>query len=196
MNSVQATEGKALLLPAEMEMIRATLLAGAGADGLGNPEGFTGNPEQGTTTMVPEELFRKYTETDSRPLTPAPTLASGPLASTRHGQEDSPARCNPRERTTLVLDLRTNSQEVYNQVSSQINNKVKNFKNGSLDFSGERDFELARSDSGASTDTSTRRYFKADSRSASEISRSATAFSDTAATDRPSQRRCEISIQF
>lgn len=25
---------------------------------------------------VPEELFRKYTDTDSRPLTPAPTVAS------------------------------------------------------------------------------------------------------------------------
>jgi len=25
---------------------------------------------------VPEELFRRYTETDSRPITPAPTVAS------------------------------------------------------------------------------------------------------------------------
>lgn len=114
----QATEGKALLLPEEMEMIRTSLLAvGAGGGGgevvAGNVGGSGGdgyNAEM-TASAVPEELFRKYTETDSRPLTPAPTLASGPTVLTGCAvQEDLPATCNPRERTTLVLDLRTSSQ--------------------------------------------------------------------------------------
>lgn len=98
-------------------MIRTSLLAmGAG----GNRGEMTGNVggdagDSYNTDMigsaVPEELFRKYTETDSRPLTPAPTLASGPTALTNHAtQEDLPVTCIPRERTTLVLDLRTNSQ--------------------------------------------------------------------------------------
>ncbi|XP_050445530.1 uncharacterized protein LOC126848583 [Cataglyphis hispanica] len=113
-----ATEGKALLLPEEMEMIRTSLLAmGAGGNRgemmTGNVGGDTGdgyNTEM-IASAVPEELFRKYTETDSRPLTPAPTLASGPTILTSHAtQEDLPVTCNPRERTTLVLDLRTNSQ--------------------------------------------------------------------------------------
>ncbi|EGI57881.1 PREDICTED: uncharacterized protein LOC105153410 [Acromyrmex echinatior] len=111
-----ATEGKALLLPEEMEMIRASLLAvGAGGGGgetaAGNVGSGDGYNTEMTASAVPEELFRKYTETDSRPLTPAPTLASGPTALTgRAAQEDLPATCNPRERTTLVLDLRTSSQ--------------------------------------------------------------------------------------
>jgi len=99
-------------------MIRTSLLAvGAGGGGgeavAGNVGGGGGdgyNVEM-TASAVPEELFRKYTETDSRPLTPAPTLASGATALTgRAALEDLPATCNPRERTTLVLDLRTSSQ--------------------------------------------------------------------------------------
>ncbi|XP_057321004.1 uncharacterized protein LOC130664863 isoform X2 [Microplitis mediator] len=108
-----AMEGKALLLPAEMEMIRATLIAGGIID--------TGEINDGinvhttitttTTTTVPEELFRKYTETDSRPLTPTPTLASGPLTAHQTQSDLNLVPCNPRERTTLILDLRTASQE-------------------------------------------------------------------------------------
>lgn len=99
-------------------MIRTSLLAvGAGgnrsemmAGNVGGDIGDDYNTEM-IASAVPEELFRKYTETDSRPLTPAPTLASGPTALTSHAtQEDLPVTCNPRERTTLVLDLRTNSQ--------------------------------------------------------------------------------------
>ncbi|XP_018361464.1 PREDICTED: uncharacterized protein LOC108760159 [Trachymyrmex cornetzi] len=112
-----ASEGKALLLPEEMEMIRTSLLAmGAGRGGGETAAGNVGGGGNGyntemTASAVPEELFRKYTETDSRPLTPAPTLASGPTALTgRAAQEDLPVTCNPRERTTLVLDLRTSSQ--------------------------------------------------------------------------------------
>ncbi|KYN34269.1 hypothetical protein ALC56_11376 [Trachymyrmex septentrionalis] len=108
---------KALLLPEEMEMIRTSLLAmGAGGGGGETAAGNVGGGGDGyntevTAPAVPEELFRKYTETDSRPLTPAPTLASGPTTLTdRAAQEDLPATCNPRERTTLVLDLRTSSQ--------------------------------------------------------------------------------------
>lgn len=55
---------------------------------------------------VPEELFRRYTDTDSRPLTPAPTLAS---ARTRGSGRRcvTPDPLGPtRERTLLVLDLR------------------------------------------------------------------------------------------
>ncbi|XP_018053999.1 PREDICTED: uncharacterized protein LOC108690954 [Atta colombica] len=111
-----ATEGKALLLPEEMEMIRTSLLAVGAGGGGETAAGNVGGGDDGyntemTASAVPEELFRKYTETDSRPLTPAPTLASGPTALTgRAAQEDLPATCNPRERTTLVLDLRTTSQ--------------------------------------------------------------------------------------
>ncbi|CAH2270117.1 uncharacterized protein LOC120628753 isoform X1 [Pararge aegeria] len=58
--------------------------------------------------IVTEDMFRRYTETDSRPLTPAPTLASGKSRGSR--------RCltpdQPHQRTTIVLDLRrSHSQE-------------------------------------------------------------------------------------
>lgn len=100
-------------------MIRTSLLAMGAGGGVGEAGNVGGNGGAGdggcnaevTAPAVPEELFRKYTETDSRPLTPTPTLASGPTALTnRAAQEDLPAPCNPRERTTLVLDLRANSQ--------------------------------------------------------------------------------------
>ncbi|XP_026681231.1 uncharacterized protein LOC103511767 [Diaphorina citri] len=60
---------------------------------------------------VPEELFRKYTDTDSRPLTPCVTVASavtrGSLGSRRCVTPDPPA-----QKTLLVLDLRrSHSQE-------------------------------------------------------------------------------------
>ncbi|CAH2095947.1 unnamed protein product [Euphydryas editha] len=58
--------------------------------------------------IVTEDMFRRYTETDSRPLTPAPTLASGKSRGSR--------RCltpdQPHQRTAIVLDLRrSHSQE-------------------------------------------------------------------------------------
>ncbi|XP_047533265.1 uncharacterized protein LOC125068232 [Vanessa atalanta] len=58
--------------------------------------------------IVTEDMFRRYTETDSRPLTPAPTLASGKSRGSR--------RCltpdQPHQKTTIVLDLRrSHSQE-------------------------------------------------------------------------------------
>ncbi|CAD1479692.1 unnamed protein product, partial [Heterotrigona itama] len=102
-----ATEGKTLLLPEEMDMIRANLVAACNnATDVG---GNTGAEVINDASTVPEELFRKYTETDSRPLTPAPTLASGPALTNRPTQDEFPVTCDPRERTTLILDLRTNS---------------------------------------------------------------------------------------
>ncbi|XP_054013878.1 uncharacterized protein LOC128895373 [Hylaeus anthracinus] len=102
-----ATEGKAVLLPEEMDMIRTSLAAATGAlDASGNPT-ETRNID---TAPIPEELFRKYTETDSRPMTPAPTLASGPALTNRQIQEKFPMTCVPQERTMLVLDLRASSK--------------------------------------------------------------------------------------
>ncbi|XP_034943507.1 uncharacterized protein [Chelonus insularis] len=105
-----AMEGKAILLPEEMEMIRSTLLAGTVLDS-GEINELNNSININTTTTVPEELFRKYTETDSRPLTPTPTLASGTIAIHQNPCDQIPIPCNPRERTTLILDLRTASQE-------------------------------------------------------------------------------------
>ncbi|XP_047359858.1 uncharacterized protein LOC124953056 isoform X3 [Vespa velutina] len=108
-----ASEGKALLLSEEMEMIRARLLA-AGKRDVTVDSGNVDIKEINVDAItVPEELFRKYTETDSRPLTPAPTLVSVQAAtiSSRPIQNDPSAIIyNPRERTTLVLDLRAKSQ--------------------------------------------------------------------------------------
>lgn len=110
----QASEGKALLLPEEMEIIRARLLAAGRRDVVtGDSENVDSKETNVDPITVPEELFRKYTETDSRPLTPAPTLVSvqAVTMSSRPVQNDSPAIIyNPRERTTLVLDLRAKSQ--------------------------------------------------------------------------------------
>ncbi|KAL4716695.1 hypothetical protein ACJJTC_004814 [Scirpophaga incertulas] len=58
--------------------------------------------------IVTEDMFRRYAETDSRPHTPAPTLASGKSRTSR--------RCltpdQHHQRTTIVLDLRrSHSQE-------------------------------------------------------------------------------------
>ncbi|XP_050685006.1 uncharacterized protein LOC126979618 isoform X1 [Leptidea sinapis] len=58
--------------------------------------------------IVTEDMFRRYTETDSRPHTPAPTLASGKSRGSR--------RCltpdQPHPKTTIVVDLRrSHSQE-------------------------------------------------------------------------------------
>lgn len=107
--TTQATEGKTLLLPEEMDMIRASLVAAG--NNAADVSGNTGAELINDASTVPEELFRKYTETDSRPLTPAPTLASGPPLTNRPTQEEFPVTCDPRERTTLILDLRTNSQK-------------------------------------------------------------------------------------
>ncbi|XP_021942115.1 uncharacterized protein LOC110841103 isoform X2 [Zootermopsis nevadensis] len=91
-----ATEGKALLLPEEVTAIRSGFL----------PAKYDNGEDD-----VPEELFRRYTDTDSRPLTPAPTLESVMTkGSLRRCVTPDPIPThilNPtRERTLLVLDLR------------------------------------------------------------------------------------------
>ncbi|CAH1101189.1 unnamed protein product [Psylliodes chrysocephalus] len=66
---------------------------------------------------VPEELFRRYTDTDSRPQTPAPTLVSGitrlSTSRTRRCVTPDPVpTCQVKEKTRLILDLRrSHSQE-------------------------------------------------------------------------------------
>lgn len=73
---------------------------------------------------VPEELFRRYTETDSRPLTPAPTLASAHTraSGSRRCVTPDPIPTKIKEKTLLILDLRrSHSQETLSwQGSSQI----------------------------------------------------------------------------
>lgn len=97
-------------------MIKAGLLAATGgAPDVGGNAGAAEVVNVADAIAVPEELFRKYTETDSRPLTPTPTLASGPPLTNRPAQEEFPVTCNPRERTTLVLDLRASSRKQENE---------------------------------------------------------------------------------
>lgn len=103
----QATEGKALLLPEEIAAIHSGFLRGP------LPALYDDGED-----AVPEELFRRYTDTDSRPLTPAPTLASiMTRGSLRRCVTPDPIPThilNPtRERTILLLDLRrSHSQDV------------------------------------------------------------------------------------
>ncbi len=62
---------------------------------------------------IPEEFFRRYTGSDSRPLTPTPTVASG-RTRTSAGSHINARRCftpDPvnsmaKERKQLILDLR------------------------------------------------------------------------------------------
>ncbi|XP_044253371.1 uncharacterized protein LOC123004262 [Tribolium madens] len=105
-----ATEGKNLLLTEEIEAIRA---------GFENFQPLEKNNQKhiqiNALDSVPEELFRRYTETDSRPLTPAPTLASAATraSGSRRCVTPDPAPTNQiREKTLLILDLRrSHSQE-------------------------------------------------------------------------------------
>lgn len=69
---------------------------------------------------IPEEFFRRYTGSDSRPLTPTPTDASGRTRNSTGSQYFQARRCftpdpiknSDRERKQIVLDLRrSHSQE-------------------------------------------------------------------------------------
>lgn len=97
MFSLKVCEGKITLLPEELEAIQAGLII---------PEDF--HPGQRLLVpddYVPEELFRRYTDTDSRPVTPTPTLASiVTKSSTRRCVTPDPNLY--RERKLLVVDLR------------------------------------------------------------------------------------------
>ncbi|CAH0563738.1 unnamed protein product [Brassicogethes aeneus] len=114
-------EGKNVLLTEEIEAIRASL-----EQLQVNQAALSArNQKIPTIESVPEELFRRhetmsyslycrYTETDSRPLTPAPTLASGTRASGSRKcvTPDPTPTTQIREKTLLVLDLRrSHSQE-------------------------------------------------------------------------------------
>lgn len=83
-----------------MEMIRAGLTPvqiaeSARAD---SDEGVNDSCHLTEAMSVPEELFRRYTDMDSRPLTP--TSTPGPTQIPRSVRDLT-------EKTTLVLDLRT-----------------------------------------------------------------------------------------
>ncbi|KAF7282148.1 hypothetical protein GWI33_003114 [Rhynchophorus ferrugineus] len=68
---------------------------------------------------VPEELFRRYTETDSRPLTPAPTLASAATRASATRRCVTPEAGPRNGKARLVLDLRrTHSQETISYSAS------------------------------------------------------------------------------
>lgn len=103
----QVTEGKTLLLTKEHAAIDNSLI-----------QGSVPVPCDDGEDVVPEELFRRYTDTDSRPLTPAPTLASVMTrGSLRRCVTPDPIPTHilspGRERTVLVLDLhRSYSQDM------------------------------------------------------------------------------------
>ncbi|XP_059488999.1 uncharacterized protein LOC132204488 [Neocloeon triangulifer] len=61
-----------------------------------------------TDDWVPEELFRKYTETDSRPPSPAPTLASLDTIRNSSNKRSATAHLSSgkENKTQIVLDLR------------------------------------------------------------------------------------------
>lgn len=68
---------------------------------------------------VPEELFRRYTDTDSRPLTPAPTLASAATRASGSRRCLTPEARPAHPKARLVLDLRrTHSQDTISYSAS------------------------------------------------------------------------------
>ncbi|KAH0811587.1 hypothetical protein GEV33_011196 [Tenebrio molitor] len=105
-----ANDGKNVLLAEEIEAIRA------GLEQCQSDDKNTHKHNQiKTLDSVPEELFRRYTETDSRPLTPAPTLASAATraSGSRRCVTPDPLPTNQiREKTLLILDLRRSHSQV------------------------------------------------------------------------------------
>ncbi|XP_050097794.1 uncharacterized protein LOC126578872 [Anopheles aquasalis] len=100
---------------------------GGGQRPRGGPPGVDGDPD--LPEHVPEEFFRRYTDTDSRPLTPTPTVASGRTRAsvggshlTRRCVTPEPQTANGQERKQLILDLRrSHSQEtLYWNASSEL----------------------------------------------------------------------------
>ncbi|XP_049547431.1 uncharacterized protein LOC125958243 [Anopheles darlingi] len=93
------------------------------------PRGGPGDGDPDLPEHVPEEFFRRYTDTDSRPLTPTPTVASGRTRAsvggshlTRRCVTPEPQTANGQERKQLILDLRrSHSQEtLYWNASSEL----------------------------------------------------------------------------
>ncbi|KAK9744704.1 hypothetical protein QE152_g7472 [Popillia japonica] len=106
-----AAEGKSLLLAEEVAAIRAGIEQFQAAQSDQQSDKNTSD----NMDSVPEGLFRRYTETDSRPLTPAPTIASTytrASASRRCVTPDPVITAQFKEKTRLILDLRrSHSQE-------------------------------------------------------------------------------------
>lgn len=99
-----ATENKNIISQIEIQAIR---------ESLAQVEDSNKPPPQ--IESIPEELFRRYTETDSRPLTPAPTIASVKTrgsSSRRCVTPDAMTTSVMRERTLLILDLRRSHSQV------------------------------------------------------------------------------------
>ncbi|KAJ8916127.1 hypothetical protein NQ315_004494 [Exocentrus adspersus] len=111
-------EGKNFLLAEEIEAIRDSLRQ----INTNEPTLTATNIIVPQVESVPEELFRRYTETDSRPLTPAPTLASAATkasGSRRCVTPDLLPTNHIREKTLLILDLRrSHSQETLSYYGS------------------------------------------------------------------------------
>uniref|UniRef100_A0A182PK99 Uncharacterized protein n=1 Tax=Anopheles epiroticus TaxID=199890 RepID=A0A182PK99_9DIPT len=115
--------GTAGAAPAGMD--RGTLVD---ADGKALPGGARADGTE-LPDHVPEEFFRRYTDTDSRPLTPTPTVASGRTRASVGGSHlarrcvtPEPQMANGQERKQLILDLRrSHSQEtLYWNASSEL----------------------------------------------------------------------------
>ena len=99
-----------MLLAEEIEAIRV------GLEQFQTVTKDTLKPIQKGVESVPEELFRRYTDTDSRPLTPAPTLASAATraSGSRRCVTPDPLSTNQiREKTLLILDLRRSHSQVH-----------------------------------------------------------------------------------
>lgn len=110
-----ANEGKRNILVAEeIEAIKANLSQFSYRGVSQTPRNLISQVES-----VPEELFRRYTETDSRPLTPAPTLASGATRTSGSRRCVTPEACTRHPKAQLILDLRrTHSQETISYSAS------------------------------------------------------------------------------
>ncbi|XP_050296672.1 uncharacterized protein LOC126736387 [Anthonomus grandis grandis] len=108
-----ANEGQRnVLLAEEIEAIKANLSQYSFREN--TPKNLMSQIES-----VPEELFRRYTETDSRPLTPAPTLASAATRASGSRRCVTPEASRMHPKAQLVLDLRrTHSQETISYSAS------------------------------------------------------------------------------
>lgn len=78
-----------------------------------NADEYGGRVMNDINEHIPEEFFKRYTGSDSRPLTPTPTVASGRTrvstgshANARRCFTPDPVNSCAKERKQLILDLR------------------------------------------------------------------------------------------
>lgn len=105
----KVTEGKSLLLAEDLAALRA------GLERLNTSNEVSSSYHIPLPVeSVPEELFRRYTETDSRPLTPAPTLVSAytRASGSRRCMTPDPVPTSEVKKTLLILDLRRSHSQV------------------------------------------------------------------------------------